>query len=251
MKNFCLPVFVICVTVCSWSPTFSAEEKSKEPSPSAPKAENAVKEKKDPQKEGWKPLLNGENLDGWSLPGFGGEGDVQVKKGNLTIGVGILCTGIKYEKEFPKKDYEIRYEAKRTKGYDFFAALTFPVGDSFCTFINGGWGGGVVGLSCLDGADASENSTTQYYSFKEETWYKFRVAVTEDKIKVWIGKEDQDPELKIDQPLEGCKVGTRLEVQIYEPLGLATWCTEGVIRHLEYRLLKPEETAKIKAEIKK
>jgi hypothetical protein len=37
------------------------------------------------------------------------------------------------------------------QGSDFFAALTFPVNDLFCTLINGGWGGMLVGLSSLDG----------------------------------------------------------------------------------------------------
>ena len=45
------------------------------------------------------------------------------------------------------------------KGGDFFATLTFPVDDSFCTFVTGGWGGDIVGLSSIDGWDASDNET--------------------------------------------------------------------------------------------
>jgi hypothetical protein len=48
-------------------------------------------------------------------------------------------------------NYEIKLEAKKVTGNDFFCGMTFPVGDSFCSFIVGGWGGPVVGLSSIDG----------------------------------------------------------------------------------------------------
>ena len=37
-------------------------------------------------------------------------------------------------------DYELRLEAKRVEGGDFFCGLTFPVGKEYCTLILGGWG---------------------------------------------------------------------------------------------------------------
>ena len=56
-------------------------------------------------------------------------------------------TGITWTNEVPTNNYEISLEAMRVEGSDFFCALTFPVGNDPCSFIVGGWGGGVVGLS--------------------------------------------------------------------------------------------------------
>lgn len=60
----------------------------------------------------------------------------------------------------PVMNYELSLEAMRVDGSDFFCGLTFPVGSNFCSFIVGGWGGGVVGLSSLNSEDASQNETT-------------------------------------------------------------------------------------------
>ncbi len=192
----------------------------------------------------WKSLFNGKNLDGWKVPVFGGDGDVLVKDGGLVIGQGAMITGIRYENVFPRIDYELRYEAKRTKGSDFFAAATFPYGDSFCTFINGGWGGGTVGLSCVDGYDASENPTSTYYDFVDNTWYKFRLRISGKAIEVWIEetKDGKPKETKIvDLETADHKIALRSETSEYKPLGFCTWCCEGVLRDIEVRKLRPEE----------
>jgi hypothetical protein len=57
------------------------------------------------------------------------------------------------------------------------------VKDSFCSWINGGWDGTVVGLSNLDGNDASENDTSTIRDFVKGRWYAFRLAVTESRIQ--------------------------------------------------------------------
>jgi hypothetical protein len=200
----------------------------------------------EPQGEyAWQRLFDGKTLTDWSVPVFGGDGEVKVKDGNLVIGQGAMITGIKYEKVFPRVNYEIRYEAKRTMGNDFFAALTFPVGDNYCTFINGGWGGGTVGLSCVDGMDASENETSSFFSFKDNQWYKFRVFVTETLIRVWIDEPVKDGKRKetlvVDLNVGEKKISLRDETSQYKPLGICTWVSEGHIRNIEYRKLKPKE----------
>ena len=96
----------------------------------------------------WTPLFDGQSLKGWKETPFRGRGEVRVKDGTILIGKGHL-TGITWTGEFPKSGYEIRFEAARLEGNDFFAGITFPVKDSFCSWINGGWGGSVVGLSSL------------------------------------------------------------------------------------------------------
>ena len=80
-------------------------------------------------------------------------------------------------------------EGKRVDGRDFFCTTTFPVGDSFCSLVVGGWGGMVTGISSINGADASENETTGSMEFKNDKWYKVRIRVTEKKIEAWIGDE--------------------------------------------------------------
>ena len=126
----------------------------------------------------------------------------------------------------------------RLSGRDFFAAATFPVGNSYVTLINGGWGGSVTGLSSLNGADASENETGRFFEYQDKTWYKFRVRVTDEVIRCWIdGKEI----LAVDH--SGMQVGTRIEIRENQPLGFATWETSGAVRKIEIRLLSPAEVA--------
>ncbi|MDR2439603.1 MAG: DUF1080 domain-containing protein [Planctomycetaceae bacterium] len=193
----------------------------------------------------WQPLFDGKTLTDWSVPVFGGDGEVKVQDGHLVIGQGAMITGVKYEKVFPRVNYEIRYEAKRTVGNDFFAALTFPVGEGCCTFINGGWGGGTIGLSCVDGMDASENETSSFFSFKDNQWYRFRIFVTGTLIRVWIDEPVKDGKRKetlvIDLKIGEKKISLRDETSQYQPLGVCTWVSEGHIRNIEYRKLKPEE----------
>ncbi|MDR1053678.1 MAG: DUF1080 domain-containing protein, partial [Planctomycetaceae bacterium] len=140
-----------------------------------------------------------------------------------------------------KCDYEICYEAKRTEGSDFFAAITFPVGKDFCTFVNGGWGGSTVGLSCVDGVDASENGTFGMYSFNNNEWYKFRIRVTKEKIEVWItgkdGEEKSEEKQIVDLEYKDKKISLRDETEPYKPLGFAAWYSIGNLRNAVFRKL--------------
>ena len=202
--------------------------------PTAPVSEPA-------EEKAWIPLFDGESLAGWAVPVYGGDGTVEVQEGNLVLGRGERMTGIRYEKEFPKIDYEIQYEARRTEGYDFFAACTFPVNDSFCTFVNGGWSSGTIGLSSINGYDASENSSSSHYGFKESVWYRFRISVTSNSIKVWITPQDKEGNwetetIHVDFTMEEeTTLSTRMEMNLYKPLGFCTWSTEGQLRNILYR----------------
>ena len=125
-------------------------------------------------------------------------------------------------KDLPLTNYQLSYEAMRLDGSDFFAAATFPVGKSHLTFVNGGWGGSVTGLSSLDGYDAAENDTGNYYNYKDKQWYKFRVRVTDRTVQCWI-----DDKKFAEVSIEGRKIGTRIEVDPSKPLGFAAWETSG------------------------
>src|ERR1044071_8792825 len=119
----------------------------------------------------WESLFDGRTLKGWKITDFAGGGEVNVENGQLVLHSGVMLTGVSSTNSIPKIDYEVSLEAMKVDGSDFFCGLTFPVDNSFCSFIVGGWGGGVVGLSSIDGMDASENETTKYLKFDSGRWY--------------------------------------------------------------------------------
>ncbi len=189
-------------------------------------------EKPDPY--AWKDLFDGKTLEGWKTPEFGGEGEVRVEDGTVVLEMGSMMTGITYTGEVLRDNYELAWEGARLDGIDFFATATFPVGKNECSFVTGGWGGMVVGLSCVDYYDASDNATTKFHDFKDKQWYKFRVRVTPPKIEVWI-----DDEQVVDQKREGHEIGIRDEVDLCRPLGISAWVTKGGVRNVRVRKLKP------------
>lgn len=187
-------------------------------------------------KEGWKELFDGKTLKGWTVSEFGGQGEVNVEEGHITLGLADGCTGVTLKGDFPKIDYEVSIEAMRVEGNDFFCGMTFPVADSPCSLIVGGWGGTVVGLSSIDGQDAANNQTTTTMRFEKGRWYKIRVRVTAKKIEAWI-----DDKQMVDQSLMGHKLSIRSEVEPSKPFGIASWCTTAALRNIKWR---PLETKK-------
>jgi hypothetical protein len=183
-------------------------------------------------KDGWVSLFDGKTLNGWKKTKFGGEGEVNVENGAIVMAFGSDMTGIHTDRELPKIDYEVELEAQRVDGSDFFCGLTFPVKKDPCSLIVGGWGGGVCGLSSIDDRDASENDTKTYETFKNKTWYKIRLKVTEKKIEAWI-----DGKLILEQDLEGKKIGIRYEVEPSKPFGFACWQTTAALRNIRIRSL--------------
>ena len=181
---------------------------------------------------GFKRLFDGDTLANWEITNFGPQGEVYVSDGEIVLGMGDGCTGITWKDSFPKENYEISLEAKRVMGIDFFCGLTFPVKDDFCTFIVGGWAGAVVGLSTIDGLDASENETTTLMRFNKDEWYKIKLRVTSEKIETWINEEKI-----VDIPYKGRQIGIRPEVELSCPFGIATWKTTGAVRNIYLRTL--------------
>lgn len=180
-----------------------------------------------------KKLFDGKTLAGWKKTEFGGEGDVEVKNGQIVMAAGSPMTGITWSGEAPPKlNYEISLDAMRVDGSDFFCGLTFCVGDDPCSFIVGGWGGGVIGLSSLDGSDASENETTGYREFEAGRWYKVRVKVTGDKIEAWL-----DDNQVVDVETKGKRISIRPEVELSRPLGISCFSTTAALRNIQVRSL--------------
>ena len=180
----------------------------------------------------WRPLFDGRDLGGWKPTAFGGEGEVGVDDGTILIPMGSDMSGITWTGDFPRQRYEIQLEAARIDGNDFFCGLTFPVGDDPCSLIVGGWGGGVVGLSSIDGLDAANNATTQFRDFKQGRWYAVRVRVSPERIECFL-----DEERVIDQPLAGRTISIRDEVSLSKPLGVATYATTARLRNIRWRPL--------------
>ena len=183
--------------------------------------------------QGWRPLFDGKTLTNWQSTKFVGEGAVKVENGQIVLEAGRSLTGITWiGPELPTTNYEIALQAMRVEGSDFFAGVTFPVADSFCSLILGGWGGTVVGLSSINGMDASENETSQSVQFESGRWYSIRIRVTPATIEAWL-----DERQIINQSLKGNTIGTRFEVDLSRPLGVASWQTKAALRDLRLRRL--------------
>jgi len=216
--------FALTVVLCIASLTAADDEKKKSPAP--------------PDKDGWKSLFDGKSLGDWKSTEFVNGGKVEVADGAIRLGAGEPMTGLVYKgPKLPTNDYEISWEARRVEGRDFFCLLTFPVGDEPCSFVVAGWGGSVSGLSSLNGADASENSTTSFVKIENGTWYKFRLRTTAKRIEAWVGDEkvvDVDP--------EEFSFSVRIENDRCRPFGFASYRSVGMIKNIRFRSLKEPPT---------
>jgi carboxypeptidase Q len=192
----------------------------------------------------WQPLFDGKSFAGWRVTEFAGHGDVEIVDGAFVLNQGIL-TGVNYTNATPTVDYEVELEARRTAGIDFFCGLTFPVKDSFATLILGGWGGAVVGISSIDGEDASHNATTSYQKFKNGQWYRVRLAVTATNLSAWI---DGKPVVNAD--IAGKTISLRAgEIESSKPFGIASWSTASELRNLKLRKLESTQPVMLPAAI--
>lgn len=187
-------------------------------------------------------LFDGKSLNGWKITNFGGEGECDAEDGVLIVEMGYPMNGITYSgKPLPKTNYEISLEARRTDGEDFFCGLTFPVGESHCTFVAGGWGGCVTGLSCIDGKDASYNETRKVINYKTNKWYLIKVRVEPGQIQVWL-----DNEKIVDQDIKGRKISLRDEVYKCRPLGLCNFQTYSEFRNIRLKRLNSKHVGTVK-----
>jgi hypothetical protein len=177
-------------------------------------------------------LFDGNILDGWEVTQFGPQGPVDVYDGKIIMNYGDGCTGVTYKKDFPRVNYEVNLEARKTSGNDFFCGMTFPVNDDFCSLIVGGWGGPVIGLSCIDGVDASENETYILKRLDKDVWYKIKLQVNDKKIIAWI-----DNEKLVDFEYTGHEIYVRPEVELSKPFGICSWITTSELRNIWLREL--------------
>ncbi len=197
----------------------------------------ALAQEKGPAAAGWKPLFDGKSLAGWKATDFYKPGKVTVKDGTIVMAKGTKMTGVTYaRRDFPKMDYEVTLEGKKLAGDDFFCTTTFPVGKSYCSLVVGGWGGRVVGISSINGADASENETSGQREFKPNQWYRVRIRVSAKRIEAWIDRDQV-----VDLNTDGLELTTRVECAACQPFGVATWDTVGAVRDIRVRSLTDAE----------
>lgn len=172
-------------------------------------------------------IFNGKTLDGWEITNFGPQGPVYISGDAIILGMGDGCTGVTWKKDFPEMNYKVTLEAKKIDGNDFFCGMTFPVGESPCSFIVGGWGGTTVGLSSINGADASENETTTLRKFEKDVWYKICLIVKPDTIRALI-----DDLVVVNFVIGDKRLSIRPEVELSRPFGITSWTTTAAIRNI-------------------
>lgn len=204
---------------------FSLAVQAEDPKPAAEKVK-------------WESLFDGKTLEGWKSTDFGGQGEVEVKDGLIILNSGQPLTGITWQKgdKLPKENYEITLQAMKRKGDDFFCGITFPVRDSHASFIVGGWGGSLIGLSSINDLDASENETTDYAKLEHNKWYTIRVRVTPAKIECWLNDKQM-----VDVETKDKKISTRIEVDASKPLGIANFNVETALKDIKLRRLAAEK----------
>lgn len=184
-------------------------------------------------------LFAQDQIPHWVSAGIPDEGRTEVTVGQALLEPGGPLTGLKFDNwkqaGMPVTDYAISFEATRVEGADFFAGVTFPVGnvETCATWVIGGWGGGLVGVSSIDGLDAAENSTRSEHHFVNGKAYRFRLEVRADDLRGWI-----DDRLVINVSIKGRVISLRPGyIEKCSPFGLASYSTTSQIRDLRIEML--------------
>jgi len=184
-----------------------------------------------------KVLFDGTSLKNWEVTDYAGRGEVSLDgNGSVVLEFGVALTGIHWVGEkLPRCNYEVSWKALKVSGTDFFGSLTFPYLDEHATLVLGGWGGALVGISCLDGFDASENQTATAHLFRSNQWYRCVLRVTDTHFKFWV-----DQEKLIDCDIQGRTISMRTgEIELSKPLGFSTFDTTGLIKDVRLSSLVP------------
>jgi len=233
MKTIWIALLAAALAACS-SPFPS---KSNSGDPATPKAPDGSIPS--PRDENVIVLFDGTSLANWKKTEFGGEGEVTVENGQLVLEMGAELTGVTWTgSALPRTNYEVTLEAMKIAGSDFFCGIGFPVGDATASFVAGGWGGGVCGISSINSAPASENETTTIHSFEKNRWYRFRLRVTPDRIGVWL-----DEEKIVDVEVRDRRFSIHPAMQLSLPFGLTSYITTAAYRNVKLRRLDGEDNS--------
>jgi hypothetical protein len=202
--------------------------------PATTRAAAAKPDAAPPADAGVTSLFDGKSLGKWKSTEFGGEGEIEVANGEIVVHAGSTLSGVNWTGgELPIVDYEIELDAKKVSGSDFFLALTFPYKKDHATFVLGGWGGGLVGLSNVNGNDAANNEYSTAKDFPRGQWFHVRLRVTDKRIQGWIG--EGDPVLDVDTTDK--QISTRADIDLAKPLGLSSYQTTAAYKNIKLRKL--------------
>ncbi|TLD68340.1 hypothetical protein FEM03_23350 [Phragmitibacter flavus] len=177
----------------------------------------------------------------WVDAAFEGNGGMEAMEDGFVLKEGRPMTGMVLkawlEKGLPVVDYSIEYEAMRVGGTDFFGTVTFPVGsaEQCVSFVLGGWGGGQMGISSVDGQDAAGNETGSSRVFENGVWYPVKIVVRAGLLQVWVDRAPVVHLMTRDRIL-----GLRAGMEVCAPFGFATYGTEGRIRNVVVKVLPVE-----------
>lgn len=176
----------------------------------------------------------------WQQAGIPDEGRISVNREGVTLPAGLPMTGCKFpawnDLHLPGTNYRITYEAMRVEGDDIFGMCTFPVvsHQTHATFVIGGWGGTLTGISSIDFKDASENSTRAEQRFADGVWHRVKIEIRPDDILAWVNDR-----LVVNVSIKGRKVGLRAGfIDHCLPFGFATWNTTAKVRAVVVESLK-------------
>ena len=183
--------------------------------------------------KGWE-LLSPAHLERWHEAEMAHSAGFIREPGQITLRAGEPMTGVVFkdwEREgLPWIDYAFSYEAQRVSGGDFFGTVTFPVGsrERCVSFVLGGWGGSQVGISNIDGYDASENLTGSRQTLENDRWYKVRIEVRAQSLVVTL-----DGRPIINTNITGRQLSLRAgEIDRCVPFGFASFRTEAKLRNV-------------------
>jgi len=176
----------------------------------------------------------------WQKADIPEEGTFACKDQELTLAPGLPMTGCKFTAwstlGLPGTGYSIEYEAMRAEGDDIFGMCTFPVSShqAHATFVIGGWGGTLTGISSIDFKDASENSTRAEQRFENGVWHHVRIEIRDQDLRAWVNHKRV-----VNVSILGRKVSLRAGyIDHCLPFGFATWNTTGKIRQVQIRMLR-------------
>ena len=181
-------------------------------------------------------LFDGAQLGQWSPTDFAHPGPISIEDSCILIGMGGYLSGITWNGPLLRMNYEIELDAKRIAGNDFFCGLTFPYGESYCSLIVGGWSNTIIGLSNVNGADASGNETSNWMPLHDNHWYHIRLRVTSRQIQAWINEKQM-----VDLDTHGKTIDIRMDIRKSLPLGIATYWTTAAIKNVTLKRLNSEE----------
>lgn len=183
----------------------------------------------------WRVLFDGADLSDWQTGVYGDPPEYELVEGGVVLPQTAWLSGLTYTAELPRTPYRLEVEATRRYGSDFFLGVTFPVRDAHLTLVLGGWGGGVTGLSCIDGRDASENDTRTTLHFPNGKRQRVVIDVSDERVTASVnGEVAVDRDLLPDEELS-----LRTEVLASRPLGLAAFATSTTVHAVRVQELPP------------